>query len=150
MDDKDWSKEKISLTPITLYMEYLDLKYNDYLKKKFKTEDINPGDFTYIINIFYHENLSQKDLAELLFVSEANVAKILKKLDNKGYILRLVDEKNNSRHILKLTEKGKVTASALIKSSYEWENKITKSFNDEELDKLRELLYQLSFNSTDF
>ena len=59
-------------------------------------------------------------------------------------------EKKNKSKTKQMKKKGKVTASALIKSSYEWENKITESFNDEELDKLRELLYQLSFNSTDF
>ena len=150
MSNEKWDREKILLTPLTLYMEYLDLKYNDFLKKRFKDKDIYPGDFTYIINIFYHENLSQKDLAKLLFVSEANVAKILKRLDDKGYILRLVDEKNNCRKILKLTEKGKMMAGKLIKTSYEWENKITESFNDDEMDKLRELLYGLAYNSTDF
>ena len=34
MDDINWKNDRILLTPINLYMEYLQLSYNDFLIKK--------------------------------------------------------------------------------------------------------------------
>lgn len=51
------------------------------LKNNF--ENITPRDFTYLVNIFYNPNISQRELADLLIVSEANVGQIVKRLEKK-------------------------------------------------------------------
>lgn len=150
MVDAGWDKERILITPLTLYMEYINLKYDAFLKEKLKDLDITTGDLTYLINIFYHEKLSQRQLADILYVSEANVAKILKRLEKKGYIERVKDENNKSRKLINLTEKGNLTTYSLIKITYEWENKITDNFTDKEVSNLKEVLYELTQNSADF
>ncbi len=150
MVDSGWDNERILLTPLTLYMEYINLKYDSFIKDKLKELDITPGDLTYLINIFYHEKLSQRQLADILYVSEANVAKILKRLERSGYIERIKDENNKSRKLINLTEKGKLTTYSLIKITYEWENKITGTFTDKQVSDLKEILYELTQNSAEF
>lgn len=150
MVDAGWDNERILLTPLTLYMEYINLKYDSFIKDKLKELDITPGDLTYLINIFYHEKLSQRQLADILYVSEANVAKILKRLERSGYIERIKDENNKSRKLINLTEKGKLTTYSLIKITYEWENKITGTFSDKQVSDLKEILYELTQNSAEF
>ncbi len=67
-------------TPLTAYMEFILLNYNNFLKNHLKNSDISNREFLYLFNIFYNKEISQKDLADLMYVSEANVTKIVKKL----------------------------------------------------------------------
>ena len=77
MADLDFDEERILLTPSILFIDYINMQHNDYLKKNFK--NLTHRDFTYLANIFYHQNISQRELAELLYVSESNVTQIIKR-----------------------------------------------------------------------
>ena len=150
MADFNFEDERISFTPIILYSEYINLQYGYFLKENFKELDITHGDSTYLINIYYHKNLSQRQLADILYVSEANVAQIIKRLENKGFVHRICDENNKSRKILTLTNKGLKTVYALIKAIYELESMLTSKFSYEEVENFKKILYELTQNSADF
>ena len=79
MDNLNFEDERINFTPIILYIDYIHLLQDDYYKRNY--ENITPRDVTYLMNILYHQNCSQKDLARFLFVSESNVAQIIKRLE---------------------------------------------------------------------
>lgn len=142
MADLNFDEERISYTPLILYIDYIYLLHNDYLKKAYK--DLNPTDLTYLINIFYHQNCSQRDLAERLFVSESNVAQIIKRLERNDYIIRTHDERNKSRKIIGLTNKGKNTVFMIIKDMYEWEGDFFKDYSSEDVEKFKRMLYEYS------
>ncbi|WP_458403716.1 MarR family winged helix-turn-helix transcriptional regulator [Methanobrevibacter sp.] len=141
----NFSDERISYTPVLLFADYINLQANRYLKDNFK--NFTPRDFTYLANIFYHQNCSQRDLAEMLYVSEANVAQIIKRLEKNGYIERVFDESNKSRKILSLTEKGKNTVFSLMKTIFEWEAKFFEEYSEEEVMKFKKMLHDYSSKS---
>lgn len=145
MADLNFQEERISFTPIVLYTEYINLQFNNYLKTNFK--DITPGDFTYMVNIFYHQSISQRQLADLLFVSESNVAQIIKRLEKKELITRIPDENNKSRKILNLTEKGKLIVLTLIKEIYQHEALFFENYSKEDAMKFKNMLYDFSNKS---
>ena len=148
MADLNFDYERIMFTPALLYIDYINLHFKYYLKKNH--EDITPYDFTYLANIFYNPNCSQKDLAELLFVSESNVAQIIKRLEKNGLVKRDVYEKNKSRRILNLTEKGKEICFKLLKEAYEGETKFFENYSPEDVEIFKKMLYdysQLAINS---
>ena len=148
MADLNFDYERIMFTPALLYIDYINLHFKNYLKKNYA--DITIYDFTYLANIFYNPNCSQKDLAELLFVSESNVAQIIKRLEKNGLVKRDVDEKNKSRRILNLTEKGKKLHFTLLKETYEVEAKFFENYSPEDVEKFKKMLYdysQLAINS---
>ena len=143
--DLDYKNMEISSIPVFLYTEYINLQFNNYLKKNFK--DITPGSFMYLINIFYHQNISQRELAELLFVSESSVAQIIKKLEKDGLIVRTPDEKNKSRKILNITEKGKIILFAILKDAYEWQGKFFSNYSQKEIETFKKMIYDYSQKS---
>lgn len=143
MDDIDWKNDRILITPINLYMEYLLLSYNDYLLNKLKDVEITHGELTYIYNIKYFSPISQRQLAEKLYVSEANVAKRIKKLVNKGLVKKTKDENNKSRNLLSLTDKGEELFDKINIITYGWERDITKNFTNEEYFDFKQKLYEL-------
>lgn len=136
-------------TPLTVYMEYILLNYNNFLKNHLKDSDISTRDFLYLINIFFNKGISQKDLADLMYVSEANITKIVKKLEKKGYVVKNKDEKNKSRNLLFLSKKGELIVYQLVKLSIEWETKLTEAYDVDKRDDIKDLFYEFSENSVD-
>jgi len=149
MTDVNWENHRILITPINLYMEYLLLSYNDFLIKKLKDIEITNGELTYIYNIKYFTSISQRELAEVLFVSEANVAKMIKKLVGKGLVKKQKDETNKSRNLLSLTEKGEEIFERINLETCGWERSITKNFTNEEYFEFKKKLYDLIGESID-
>ncbi|AWX31955.1 MarR family winged helix-turn-helix transcriptional regulator [Methanosphaera sp. BMS] len=145
--DKYNLDERMPFTPLTFYMEYILLRYNNYLKNKLTNFDITQGEITFIYNIFYYKSFSQRELANLLFVSEAYVTKMLKKLEKKGYIVRKIDEKNSSKKIVSLSQKGELLVHQILKLTYEWETLFTQTLSDADKDKFKENLHKITINS---
>ena len=145
MPDLNFEEETIFLTPIILYIDYINIIHNDYLKKNFK--NITPRDFTYLVAVFYHQNISQRELAELLYVSESNVTQIIKRLEKNGYIIRRPDVSNKSKKIINLSDEGKLVLFSLMKIVYEWEGEFLKDYTNEEVELFKKMLYEYSQKS---
>lgn len=143
------SEEMIHVTPFTVYMEYILLNYNNFLENKLKEENITTKEFLYMYDIFLFKNVSQKELADLMYVSEANITKIVKKLEQKGYVERRKDESNKSRNIVTLTKKGDLMVLQLVKLTTEWETKVLDWYDSDKFDEFKEILYKISENSVD-
>ena len=86
MFDLNSDDERIPFTPVALYIDYISIQYTKYLKDNYP--EITPRDFTYLSTIQYYPGLTQRKLSEILFVSEANVAQIIKRLEKNGTELR--------------------------------------------------------------
>ena len=145
MPKLNFEDERISLTPIVLYTEFIHLQFYNYLKNNFK--DITPVDFTYLVNILYNQNVSQRQLSEILHVSESSVAQIIKKLEKKELVTRIPDESNKSKKILQLTEKSRIIVFSVIKDIFEGESKILEEYSKEEIEGFKRMLYEYSEKS---
>lgn len=102
------------------FRHYTDSLYHDLEKTArlfrlfavsvFKTleTDITPDEFITLDTILCNAGICQRDLAKLLLKDRANTGRILNALEEKGYITRFVDMKNN-RLVRKMgvTESGK-------------------------------------------
>ncbi|MBQ2637188.1 MAG: winged helix-turn-helix transcriptional regulator [Methanobrevibacter sp.] len=149
MVDVNWENDRIVLTPTNLYMEYILLSYNNFLKEKLNDIEITHGELTYIYNIKFFPSISQRELSETLFVSEANVAKMVKKLVNKGLVEKKKDENNKSRNILTLTDKGEEVFVKVNVLTCAWEREITSSMSNDKYFEFKDTLFELTKKSAD-
>ena len=147
MSRLNFEDERINFTPLSLYVNYIHIIHREYLINNY--ENLTPVDVTYLMNIFYNSNCSQRDLSELFFVSESNVTQIIKKLEKNGFITRNPDEKNKSRKILNLTNEGKIIVFKLIKEMYEWEGDFFKDYSPEDVEKFKKMIYDYSQKTID-
>lgn len=85
-------------------------------------------------------NVSQKDIAALHQVSTATIAVSLKKLENGGYIKRVVDQKDNRFNQICITPSGKAVVENSIRCFQEAEERMFDGFSPEELGQLDTLL----------
>ena len=133
--------------PIILYIDYINIEYQKFLNEKF--DDITPRDFSYLINIYYNPNLSQRELSNMLIVSEANAGQIIRRLEKNNLVKRGYDEKNKSRRIINLTDKGQTFVLSLLEASRKWESKFFENYSREDEIKFRDMIsdyYKISTN----
>lgn len=76
--------------------------------------NINPAESMFLSKIYYSDGISQREIAKGLHVSEANITKTFKKLEEKELVYKTVDGENNARRNLHLTEKGEETFEKCI------------------------------------
>ena len=99
---------------------------------------VNEG--RYLIEIHKRKNLSQDDLASLFGQSKGTIAKALKKLEDKEYVERIIDENNRRKYILKTTEKGEKQAILLENDLKKWEEQVgIDKLDDNVKNQLREI-----------
>ena len=99
---------------------------------------VNEG--RYLIEIHKRKNLSQDDLATLFGQSKGTIAKALRKLEDKEYVERIIDENNRRKYILKTTEKGEKQAILLENDLKKWEEQVgIDKLDDDVKNQLREI-----------
>lgn len=91
-------------------------------------------------------NVSQKDIAALHHVSTATIAVSLKKLENGGYIKRVVDQKDNRFNQICITPSGKAVVENSIRCFQETEERMFDGFSPEELEQLDTMLGKMRQN----
>ena len=108
-----------SMPPIALihHISRNKLKYS--MKNPNKIDMVHEG--RYLMEIHKRKNMSQDDLANIFGQSKGTIAKALRKLEDKGYVERTVDESNRRKYILKTTKKGEELAVLIKKDLNEWE-----------------------------
>lgn len=94
----------------------------------------------YLMEIHKRKDLSQDDLATIFGQSKGTIAKALRKLEDKEYVERNVDENNRRKYILNTTEKGEKLAILLENDLKEWEEKVgIGKLDDDVKDQLKEI-----------
>lgn len=80
----------------------------------------------------------------MLFVSESNVAQIIKRLEKNELIFRVSDENNKSKKILNVTDKAKSIIFPLLKEMYEFESKFFEDYSEEDAEKFKKMIQSYS------
>ena len=85
--------------------------------------------------------ICQRDLAKLILKDRANTGRILNELEQKGFITRFVDTKNN-RLVKKMgiTENGLIELNNINSKIKTYLSGVTKRIPPEDVDKVRDIL----------
>lgn len=110
-----------------------------YINKHIKNgTEILPSQYYMLLFLYYEMGTNQSDIAKACLMDRSGVSRAFKDFEEKGLIIREVDESNKRAYKITLTEKGIETSEFLIEKEKEWDNMIC-----EELDISREDLLKL-------
>lgn len=127
------------------YMRIMKL-HRSILESRLKQTGVYRSQHQILMMLSDHNNASQKELAERLYVSTATIAVTVKKLEKGGFITRIVDQEDNRMNKLCLTEKGK----HMVKISREYflnvEEQMFHDFSKEELTVMEQFLNRIYDN----
>ncbi len=92
------------------------------------------------------EQLTQKQIADGLSSDKATVGEIIKLLNKKGYVEKVINDRDKRAFLIKLTTKAKVMVNDLV-SKASFVNEIAlKGFSDKETEQLRDMLNKIIEN----
>ena len=139
MTEKEKQWDKFDSMPFIALIHHISRNKLRYAQKNPNHIDmVHEGQ--YLMEIYKRKNLSQHDLATIFGQSKGTIAKALRKLEDKEYVERIVDENNRRKYILKTTEKGEKLAILLENDLKEWEEQVgIDKLDDEVKDQLREI-----------
>ena len=109
------------------------------MKSKIKDYDFG-HDVRYLMYIHDNPKCSQENLVTMFCQSKGNVAKIIKKFEDDGYIKREINPQNRRKYMLTTTDKANDLVPKFRQISKDWEMEVGLTDNDYELRKrLREI-----------
>ena len=108
---------------------------------------ISPDEFYALDVIMMHDNICQRELAKLILKDRPNTGRILDSLEEKGYIERFADTKNNRLvRRMKITGTGKKITEETSERLREYISNLPKIFSDEDKNRLKELIIRFREN----
>ena len=137
--DEEYHQAIKDNSPFIAWIHNISLNQQKYMKTKFSKLDLG-HDVRYIMYIYDNPNCSQEDLVNMFGQSKGNIAKILRKLEDKGFIERQTNPENRRKYMLTTTDKANNLVSKFRQISKDWEMKVGLTDKDHELKKrLREI-----------
>lgn len=113
-------------------------KIQIYMKKAFKQIGISFDEGIILQYLLVNPGVTQDHIAEALALDAAAVARSLKSMEQRGYLLRTVDETNQRRKLTNITPVGAQVAERIIRAMDAWDNEIFKGLSDERVAALTE------------
>lgn len=141
MDDES-SQNLFKNSPFIAWIHNISLNQQKYMKSKIEGLDFDHN-MRYIIFIYDNPNCSQEDLVNMFGQSKGNIAKILRKFEDEGYIKRIVNPENRRKYMLNTTEKGKEIVPKIRQISKDWEVEVGITDDDIEL---KERIMEIALN----
>lgn len=121
-------------SPIIAWIHNISLNQQKYMKSKIKDYDFGHN-VRYLMFIYDNPNCSQEDLVNMFCQSKGNIAKILKKFEDDGYIKREINPKNRRKYMLNTTDKANKLIPEFRQISKNWEKEVGLTDKDEEFKK---------------
>ena len=129
-------------SPIVALIHNISKNQIKYLSSQIAEYDLG-REVRYIMMVYDNPGCSQDDLVNMYGESKANIAKVLKKLEDNEYIKREVNPENRRKYMLKTTSKADELVPKVRQISKKWEMEVGIDELDEEF---REKLKSIAIN----
>lgn len=110
-----------------------------FLEKRLKQYDISFNEQIMLMYISNNEYTNQDSIAKNFITDKGTVAKTIKKLEEKGFIIRKENPSNKRENIIALSEKGCSIIRCMNKLLSEWQEIAFKDFSEEEIAEIKRL-----------
>ncbi|AKB85264.1 MarR family winged helix-turn-helix transcriptional regulator [Methanococcoides methylutens] len=114
------------------HISYLHRYARRYYDRELEPYGIGGAQLQILMPLYKMDGISQELLAQTIKVDKTTIARSIKKLVDKGYILRQTDEKDRRSYRIFLTEKGKTTEHEMMEIFNRWENNLLSKFDNDQ------------------
>lgn len=126
-----------------------DLKLNNYYQKVVNPFGITVDQWEILVILWEKEGITQKELAERLYKDQTNIARMLFKLEKKGFVHRVTHETDRRSLRVYLTPKGRGIKEDILAPSIEAYKKTVEGLSEEEVETFRRILAVMYNNVKD-
>lgn len=115
-----------------------------YINRKLESYNIGSGQYIILMCLYKNDGARQEELAEYLKIDKGSIAKSVKKLEDEGYIERLVDPEDKRAYKLYLTQKAQVIIPVALEAIKSWEDAMTSDLSEDEVEIIDEKLKKMA------
>ncbi|MCI5774093.1 MAG: MarR family transcriptional regulator [Erysipelotrichaceae bacterium] len=123
----------------------LHLKMDKHFKETLASTDLTQSQAELLL--FLHRNqdkdMTQKDIETYYHISNPTVTGLINRLENKGYVKRVVSKEDARKRIIIETAKAKELHSFIKGRATAFNNKLLSCLDDEQQQLLLDLLWQV-------
>ncbi|MGL5353276.1 MAG: MarR family winged helix-turn-helix transcriptional regulator [Clostridium sp.] len=118
-----------------------------FLLKEFKALGIGAGQYQFLIHLYLEDGVSHEKLTEKLSVDKATTTRAIVKLEEEGYVKKVLNNEDKRKYHIYLTEKALSKKDEVLRISKLWEESLTGSLTEEELENLFYILNKIEKNN---
>ncbi|WP_298523619.1 MarR family winged helix-turn-helix transcriptional regulator [uncultured Methanobrevibacter sp.] len=143
MSVEDFKKIDASNLPVGKLIAMIARGHAIYINHRLEEFDINSTQLHLLFEIYHTENINQEEISSRCSINKGAVARSIKKLEDKGLVMREVDENNRRQNKVSLTGKGRETLAKAYEILNEWEDEVIvkKGYIEKEL--LQQILKEI-------
>lgn len=138
---------KLLMNELTKTVSILDVTHNTFFGKY----DISLAKFGVLLILYDNseDGVMLSYIGEKLLVSNANITGLVDRLETQGLVSRIRNKGDRRKISAVLTEDGRKFAEMIIEKYREWYTKLLQIINDDDRNKLIELLQKLQKRISD-
>ncbi len=130
------------------YISYLHRLGANFLSKEYDQYEIGFGQYQFLLRLYLEDGVGHDELTEQICVDKATTTRAIKKLEEKGYVKLVPNEKDKRKYHIYLTEKALEQKEEILEISRRWERQLIEGLEQEELNQLFYLLRKMTrYNS---
>lgn len=114
-----------------------------FLSKEYKEYGIGAGQYQFLISLYMEDGVSHDVLTEKMAVDKATTTRAIMKLEEEGYVKRVVNEHDKRKYSIYLTDKAMEKKEEIMEIGSKWEDKLIGTLEPTELKQLRDILKKI-------
>ena len=134
-----------SSLPVGKLISMIARGHTSYLNHHLQDLDINATQLHFLFEISHQNEINQEKIAERCNINKSAVARSIKKLEEKGFIERKIDDENRRQNKISITQKGEECLKKSSKILSAWENEVIN--NNIEKDLLQKFLKEIAIKT---
>jgi DNA-binding MarR family transcriptional regulator len=117
-----------------------------FLNDRLNPLGLSAGQFPVLMLLAREQNIKQDTLVRHYHLDKGTIARAARKLEDGGYIRRVIDTGNRRAVRLFLTEKGERAVPLLQSINREWETCMSTGLSEGEMTTVRALMHRVAQN----
>ncbi|HEX2925555.1 MAG TPA: MarR family transcriptional regulator [Ruminiclostridium sp.] len=115
-----------------------------YINRKLESYNIGSGQHIVLMYLQNNGGVRQEEMSEYLKIDKGSIAKSVKKLEEEGYVKRLVDAEDKRAYKVYLTQKAQEVMPAVLEAIKSWEDAMVSELSNEEVEVIDDKLKKMA------
>jgi len=133
--------------PLGALVSIIHRTHHIVIDERMKPFGLSSGQFFVLIHLAQEQGITQDALARRFHVDKATIARAVRKLEDTGYVSRIVDLSNRRAVRVSLTDKGARIVPEIVRIDRQWEEEICAGLSEDEHLQIHTLLRIIACNS---
>ncbi|MDN5353104.1 MAG: MarR family transcriptional regulator, organic hydroperoxide resistance regulator [Clostridiales bacterium] len=121
-------------------------KISETFGKRLESKNVTRIQWIALYYLNTYSTISQKDLAECMYITDSSVARLLDRMNRDGLIERVKSEEDRRITYVKLTEKGQALINEILPEGEAFSNQLLEGLTEEELNIFEKVIHKMVEN----